>query len=167
MGAVDEVVFLLEEAFSGEGIRETNEAQSFLTNLRSVDTSFWRALPAGGQRTIESITLHVGGAKVMYDDYAFGAGTLQWTDIAVRPWPRGFAPMDEAIAWLQTVHGTLLDHVRDLDDGALSEPRKANWGAERPTRWLLSMLMQHDTYHAGEVNHVRSLLERDDFWRWG
>ena len=36
----------------------------------------------------------------------------------------------------------------------------------RETRWLLSRLLQHDSYHAGEVNHLRSLIDGDDRWRW-
>jgi hypothetical protein len=54
-----------------------------------------------------------------------------------------------------------------LTDDDLSRPRLANWGEERPTRWLLSTLLQHDTYHAGEVNHIRALLAADDVWKWG
>ena len=34
------------------------------------------------------------------------------------------------------------------------------------TRWLLSTLLQHDTYHAGEINHLRSLLSGEDRWMW-
>jgi hypothetical protein len=27
-------------------------------------------------------------------------------------------------------------------------------------------MVGHDFYHAGEVNHLRSLLGTDDRWRW-
>jgi len=30
----------------------------------------------------------------------------------------------------------------------------------------LSMLLQHDTYHAGEINRIRSLLAGEDRWAW-
>jgi len=166
MSAVDEVVYLLEEAFSGSGISETNESQSLLVNLRSIDEPLWHALPTGGGRTVESIALHVGGCKVMYVEYAFGTRKLQWDDPLVQPWEVGEAPMNETIAWLQGAHRTLIDHVRGLGDADLEKPRLANWGQEMPTRWLLSMLLQHDTYHAGEVNHLRSLLQGNDAWRW-
>jgi hypothetical protein len=63
---------LLEEAFRGRGIEASNESQAFLTNLGTVPESAWRALPPGAVRSIESIVLHVGACKIMYDDYAFG-----------------------------------------------------------------------------------------------
>jgi hypothetical protein len=90
--AIDEIVYLLDEAFSGKGIEETNESQSLLANLATVDDTTWRAVPAGGSRSIESITLHIGTCKLMYDDYAFGAGTRRWDDPDLQPWPEGEAP---------------------------------------------------------------------------
>jgi uncharacterized damage-inducible protein DinB len=166
MGAIDEVVYLLEEAFRGTGIEETNEAQSLLANLATVADAEWRRTPTGGTRTIESIVVHVGECKIMYDEYAFGAARLTWEE-PLAPWRDGEAPREDAIAWLTDAHERLMDHVRALDDAELSVPRLANWGELRETRWLLSTLLQHDTYHAGEINHVRALLVADDAWKWG
>jgi uncharacterized damage-inducible protein DinB len=167
MTAVELLPYLLDEAFSGEGIQETGESQSLLGNLRSVDDASWRTVPAGGTRTIESIALHVGTCKLMYDDYAFGPGTHQWDDADLQPWPTGEAPREKTIDWLSELHARLRSHVAALSDEDLDRPRKTNWGEMRETRWLVSTLMQHDTYHAGEINHVRSLLVGDDRWRWG
>ena len=167
MTAIDEIVYLLEEAFSGVGIEETNESQSILTNLRSVDETMWRALPPGGARTIESIALHVGSCTVMYDDYAFGPGRRSWSDPEVQPWAVGAAPFQETVGWLEEAHGRFVEHVRMLRDEDLATPRLTNWGERRETRWLISTIAQHDVYHAGEVNHVRSILASDDAWRWG
>ena len=64
-------------------------------------------------------------------------------------------------------HEALRSHVAALSDADLDTPRKTNWGELRETRWLISVLLQHDTYHAGEINHVRSLLSGNDRWRWG
>ena len=167
MTAVDEVVYILQEAFSGAGIEESNEGQSLLQNLRSVEESMWRIVPEGGVRTIESIALHVGSCKVMYDEYAFGSGRLFWGDPAVQPWPAGEAPFAETIAWLQDVHDRFVEHVRALRDEDLATRRPTNWGELRKTRWLISTIAQHDVYHAGEVNHLRSILAANDAWRWG
>jgi uncharacterized damage-inducible protein DinB len=167
MTAVDEILYLINESFSGTGIEETNESQSIMVNLASVDDSMWRTAPASGSRTIESITLHVGSCKVIYDDYAFGPGLLTWEDTEVQPWAAGEAPMEDALTWLTAAHERFVDHVRQLTDDDLAAPRMANWGEERETRWLISTLAQHDTYHSGEINHIRSLLASDDKWKWG
>jgi uncharacterized damage-inducible protein DinB len=167
MTAIDEIVYVLNESFSGTGIEETSESQSLLVNLASVDESMWRKVPGGGTRTIESIALHVGSCKIMYDEYAFGEGRLTWEDAEVQPWAEGEAPMDDTLTWLSAAHERLLDHLRQLNDGDLAAPRKANWGEERETRWLISTLIQHDTYHSGEINHIRSVLGTNDNWRWG
>jgi hypothetical protein len=167
MTAIDEIVYVLQESFSGAGIEESNESQSLLQNLRSVQESMWRTIPDGGARTIESIALHVGSCKVMYDEYAFGPGRLFWGDPDVRPWPNDEAPLEETIAWLQDVDGRFVEHVRMLRDEDLATPRPTNWGELRETRWLVSTIAQHDVYHAGEVNHLRSILAANDAWRWG
>ena len=92
MSTIDELVYLMDEAFRGRGIEETNETQSLLANLMTVDDSSWRATPPGGNRTIESIVLHVGSCKLMYDEYAFGAARLTWDDPGLLPWSEGEAP---------------------------------------------------------------------------
>ena len=167
MSAIDEIVYLMDEAFRGRGIEDSNESQSLLANLATVDDATWRALPPGGGRTIESIVLHVGSCKIMYDDHAFDRGERGWDDPTLVPWPEGAAPRDDAIEWVVQAHERLMEHVRALSDGDLSRLRATNWGEERETRWLLSTLLQHDTYHAGEANHVRALVASDDAWRWG
>jgi len=165
--AVRECIYLLDEAFRGKGIEESNETQSMLGNLGTVDDESWRAVPLTGKRTIESVVLHVGSCKIMYDEYAFGEQRLTWDDPNLIPWAEGEAPREDAIAWLGDTHERLMQHVRELDDDDLSRPRRANWGEDRETRWLLSTLLQHDAYHAGEINHIRALVSSDDTWRWG
>jgi hypothetical protein len=68
--------------------------------------------------------------------------------------------------WLREVHESLMAHVRGLTDDELTHPRLANWGEEKETRWLLSTLLQHDVYHAGEINRMRSVLAGEDRWQW-
>jgi len=88
-------------------------------------------------------------------------------DPALTPWPEGHAPMRETVGWLKASHARFVDHVRQLSEGDLADPRPANCGELKPTRWLISTILQHDTYHAGEINHIRSLLAGQDRWRWG
>lgn len=68
---IEAYLHLLDEAFRGRGLEESGESQAFLPNLGRVPDEVWRALPAGAARSIESIALHVGACKIMYDDYAF------------------------------------------------------------------------------------------------
>jgi uncharacterized damage-inducible protein DinB len=166
MSEVELLRYLMDEAFEGPGIEESNESQSLMANLATVDEASWRARPAGSTRSIESIVLHVGTCKLMYADYAFGPGRLDWGTPEVQPWPEGEAPIPDALDWLQGTHASLMAQVARLSDPDLQAPRLANWGEQRETRWLLSMLLQHDAYHAGEINHIRSLLSGEDRWRW-
>jgi len=162
-GGIQALVGLLEEAFRSAG----SESSSLLANLATVDAGAWRGLPPGASRTIESIALHVGTCLVMYDDYAFGEGRLDWDDTAVQPWPEGSAPQRATIAWLEAVHERFATHVSALDDDArLDELRPTNWGEPRPTRWIIAAMITHDAYHAGEINHLRSILAGEDRWRY-
>ena len=165
-GGIETLLHLMEMAFGEPGVRE-EESQALLQNLASVPEERWRALPPGASRSIESIVLHIGSCKVMYAEYAFRDGRLDWDDIEVQPWPEGTAPMTETIGWLVTVHDRLVEHVAGLaEDAELDRTRRTNWGDEWRTRSIIGAMITHDAYHAGEINHVRSLLDGDDRWRY-
>jgi hypothetical protein len=167
MSGVSELVYVLEDAFAAKGIEETGESQSLLGNLATVTDEQWHAPPQGAERTIASIVLHVGGCLVMYDEFAFGPGRRRWDDPDLIPWSREDAPMDEAIGWMTGAHRRFVDHVAALRDEDLDALRLANWGERVPTRWLIVSIASHASYHAGEINHLRSLLSGDDAWMWG
>jgi uncharacterized damage-inducible protein DinB len=165
--AVRSQLYLLDEAFEGRGIEESNESQALLTNLATVTDAEWHALPPGATRTIEAMVRHVAACKVMYADYAFGAGTKQWgTPEVDGPWEPDTAPMSNVLDWLRGTHRSFRKHVEDLTDDDLDRERMTNWGEPRPTRWIIAAIVGHDFYHAGEINHLRSLLGTDDRWRW-
>jgi len=52
------------------------------------------------------------------------------------------------------------------DDAELDRSRPTNWCEQRPTLWILAAMITHDAYHAGEINHRRSLVDGDDRWRY-
>ena len=165
-GGIEALLDLLDEAFRGAGIEASAESQALLTNLATVSDDAWRALPQGAARTIESIVFHVGACKIMYDDYAFGPGSLQWSTPDVEPFANEEAPRAEVVAWLDAAYRTLVGHVAALrGDAELDRPRLTNWGELRPTRWIVASMITHDAYHAGEINHLRSTLGSDDRWR--
>jgi uncharacterized damage-inducible protein DinB len=150
----------MDHAFEG------GEFHSLMGNLASVDPEMWNARLPESMRTIAEIALHVGSTKVMYTDYAFGSGSLTWQSPEVAPWLPDDAPMPLLLDWLRDGHATLMGHVREPSDADVRRPRMANWGEEKETRWLLSTLLQHDVYHAGEINRMRSVMAGEDRWQW-
>lgn len=69
--AIDTLIWLTEQAFSGD------PAHSLMANLQGLSDEEWVALPAGAGRSVDDILEHVGWAKWMYEDYAFGATVCQ------------------------------------------------------------------------------------------
>jgi hypothetical protein len=56
--------------------------------------------------------------------------------------------------------------IARLDDAELLRPRKTNWGEQKETRWIIAVMIEHDLYHAGEINHLRSLRQHTDRWQY-
>jgi hypothetical protein len=166
MTPIDLLAWLMDDAFAGPGLERSNEAQSLLANLATVSDAQWRDRPPGARRSIEAIALHVGACKRMYANHAFEDGSLRWESPQAAPWAPGTAPRLDVVGWLRAEHARLMAHVRALRPDGLLVPRRATWPELRETRWLLSILLQHDLYHAGEINHLRSLLSGEDRWRW-
>ena len=64
---------------------------------------------------------------------------------------------------LRGAHAKLVSGVAALnDDRELAVPRGVHWGPDQVTRETLVGLARHDSYHAGEINHLRSLLTDTD-----
>jgi uncharacterized damage-inducible protein DinB len=159
--AIAQLLYLLDEAFEAS----TNE-QSLLGNLRSLAPEDWLWVPPGGSRSIRDIVRHVGGCKFMYHDYAFGGASLTWEDPLVDG-VDALASSISAIAWLRAGQERLRQSIAALDDDAeLLRPRLTNWGEWEETRWIIAVMIQHDLYHAGEINHLRSLRQRTDRWAY-
>ena len=59
------------------------------------------------------------------------------------------------------------DSVAALDDDSeLLRRRRANGRQTYEARWLINVMIQHDLYHGGEINHIRALRQGDDRWPW-
>ena len=159
--AIQQMLYLLNEAFSDQ------DEHSLLANLRSVKDDEWRWVPAGGDRSIFDIVQHIGECKYVYDSHAFGDGSMRWDRPGSVPTIHDKTTPAEAVAWLKEGQQLLLDHVAALaGDEELLELRMANWGEEHETRWLLSVMIEHDLYHGGEINHLRALKQGNDKWAW-
>jgi uncharacterized damage-inducible protein DinB len=160
--ALDTLVWLIEDAFDGD------PAHSLLANLRDVPDELWTAVPPRGGRSIADILEHVGWCKWMYEDYAFGPATMRGDQPPLIP--AGGArsrPREELLSWLTDGHRRWLAAVRALPtDAELEKERLTNWGAWLPTRVIIRIMIAHDLYHAGEINHLRALLTETDGWQY-
>jgi len=47
----------------------------------------------------------------------------------------------------------------------LNKDVPVNWGEMKIIRYVITTMIHHDVYHAGEINLLRSRHSRDD--RWG
>jgi uncharacterized damage-inducible protein DinB len=159
---IDTLCWLIEDAFSGDA------SHALMANLRNVRQDDWLALPPGGNRSIADILEHVGWCKWMYENYAFGDAALRGDQPPLIPIDGAKArPQDELLAWLKEGHDKWLSSVRALpDDDELGRDRMTNWGELLPTRDIIQIMIAHDYYHAGEINHIRSILQGNDRWEY-
>lgn len=157
---IDTLAWLIEDAFEGD------PSHSLLANLRDLRDGDWTAFPSGSGRSIADILEHVGWAKWMYEDYAFGSASMRGDQPPLIP--AGGArsrPHDELLAWLIDGHRRWLASVRALrDDAELDQERLTNWGERLTTRVIIRIMIAHDLYHAGEINHLRAQIQGTDSW---
>ena len=153
--AISTLLYLLDDAFQGP------KWHSLLGNLQSVTLDDWLWVPPGGRRTICDIVQHVAGAKLLYYNYAFGDATLKWDDPLLDGAGR-LSTISSAVEWLQEAHLLLRHGIATLDDDELLRGRMHFTGALRETRWLIAVMIEHDLYHSGEINHIRCLHQQND-----
>lgn len=156
---IEAILALMELAFEGS-------QHSLLQNIRSVAPDSWDRRPPGGNRSIRDFVAHVGMFKFMYANHGFRDGGMDYGDPPATPAPERLADPAAAEEWLREGHTYLTCCIRELEsDSELDAPRKAHWGAPVSTYFLVTTMLEHDVYHAGEINHARALLQDDDRWR--
>ena len=157
---IETLAWLIEEAFEGD------PSHSLLANLRDLREEDLTANLPGSGRSIADILEHVGWSKWMYEDYAFGPGTMRGDQPPLVPADGARSrPHQELVDWVIQGHQRWLNSVRALtDDSELEVERLTNWGDRLPTRVLIRIMIAHDFYHAGEINHIRALLHGTDRW---
>ena len=153
---IGQLLYLLDQGFDGP------DWHSLLGNLAAVRPDDWLWAPPGGQRSIRDIVQHVGGAKYMYHSNAFGDRSLTWESPLTRGEGR-LSTLPDALAWLREGQARLRDALSALaDDAELDRPRPHHSRQGVDTRWIILVMIQHDLYHAGEINHIRALRQGDD-----
>lgn len=157
---LETLAWLIEDAFEGD------PDHSLIANLRNLNDEDWTALPPGAERSIAEVLEHVGWSKWMYEDYAFGPATMRGDQPPLVPADGASSrTTKELLEWLRDGHQRWLASVRALsDDSELDRLRLTNWGDHLPTRSIIRIMIAHDFYHAGEINHIRALLQGTDRW---
>jgi len=151
---IKQLLYQMDEAF------RDNPWGSLLNNLKNVNEDDWEWLPSDGKRSILHIVQHVGYAKLIYENHAFGDGSMTWSTPSNVPQE---SQPDVMKDWLRDAQERLRGSVAALrDDEELKKNRMAPWGGEANTRWIVNNMIQHDAYHAGEINHIRALHQRND-----
>jgi hypothetical protein len=154
--ALTQILYLFDDGFSGD------DWQSLLTNLDSITPDEWLWVPSGGRRSIRYIVRHIGVSKYIYQNHAFGDASFTWEELhAVAD--GHVETIDGAIAWLRDGHEKLRASIAALDgDEELSRQRLSPFDGPQETRWIITRMIQHDLYHAGEINHIRAVCRQDD-----
>ena len=159
---IEHLLFLMDNAFEGVGEARTDGYHSLLTNLGSVADDDWQWVPPDGKRSIAAIVGHVGWAKYMYDNHSFGDAAMTFESVpqigSGDPPPTPVEMLD----WLKEGHRRLRASVAELTDDRLLEPSRTNWGEMKDIRWIIATMIEHDLYHAGEINHIRALHQKND-----
>jgi hypothetical protein len=150
------LLFLMDNAF------EHSRPHSLLNNLGTVTEADYEREHDG--RSIREMVRHLAAAKQVYNNQAFGDASLFMPNFQARIYESN-ASMAEDIDFLHQGHKQLRASLAALDDGDLAAQRPVHMGGTRETREIISIMIEHDLYHAGEINHLRSLLQGTDYWR--
>jgi hypothetical protein len=154
---IEQFLYMMDSAFEGE------DWHSVLKNLRSVNAKEWDWVPPGGVRTIRFLIHDLGECKYVYDSHAFGDASVHWDkEGTIPPVPDG-ASTAEIIEWLRAAQSLLRSHLAAMpDDEALTEEVMSQWGFLVERRYLIWSVIEHDLYHAGEINHIGALARGND-----
>jgi uncharacterized damage-inducible protein DinB len=154
--AIEQLLFFIDDAF------EKARSHALLINLTSVTEDDYARDHDG--RSIREMVRHLAAAKHVYQNQAFGDASLFMPNFQERIYESD-AGMAEDLDWLKHGYQLLRDSVAQLQDEDLSELRPVHWGEKLDARTIIAIMIEHDLYHAGEINHLRALLQENDYWR--
>lgn len=126
--------------------------------IRRSDSGTWEidyADPAPDPAPFTTIgwrVVHVAACKIMYYEYAFGAGQLTWDELMI---PH---TATDAVRWLAESHAQLSQTLSALEDSDLEQNRPTNWGEQWPTWRIFWVLAYHDLQHGAEIASLRHLF---------
>ncbi len=101
--------------------------------------------------TIAWRLVHLAACKVMYHEYAFGSGKLDWDELETPGTP------EDATNCLEKGHARLRAALSGLADTDLAIGRRTNWGELWPTWRIFWTMALHDLHHGAEIGCLRDL----------
>ena len=88
---------------------------------------------------------------------------MRWDRPGTIPTIEHDTPRTAVLEWLHEGQTRWRGSIASLEnDRALRKMRRATWGELKETRWLIGTMIEHDLYHAGEINHIRALHHGND-----
>jgi uncharacterized damage-inducible protein DinB len=154
---VEQLEALLRRSFDGAN------TQSLLGNLTNVQADDWDWLPDGGKRTIRDIFEHAAVAKHIYAAFLFSDARPRWDDVHRQCRERADDDTAALVEWAREGHAAFMAGMAKLQDDDLAEVTTKWHGATDTKAEVIAVMIQHDCYHAGEINHLRALHQRRDF----
>lgn len=120
--------------------------------------------------SVLSIVLHIAACKFIYDSTAYRELEVRWRDRVARLesfWPS----WEGAKQYLSEAEEYWLSSW--AEDVNVEEPVRNFRGLEWPSWKVISTVIHHDSYHAGQIQMLRSVLspspvpppEEGDLWR--
>jgi len=161
--AIETLLYMMDMAFEGTRNEIWGNWHALLENLSSVRDEDWTWLPEGGQRSIFELVRDLGQCKYAYASAAFEDGSMDWDKPGTIPSISDGSPPAEALDYVRGAQDYWRSRVAALrDDSELLKQRTGPWGTQHETRWLIKTMIEHDLYHAGEINHLRALAQGND-----
>jgi hypothetical protein len=111
------------------------------------DEFWWEPAPL---TTIGWRLVHVAECKVMYHEYAFGPGRLEWPDIDSAHSPQA------ATAQLEEGQQRLVEDLQSVGPADLERSVMTNW-EQWPAWKIFWTMIHHDIHHGAEIGALRDL----------
>jgi hypothetical protein len=160
---IEQLLYMMDQAFEGDTAAGRGNWHALLVNLESVRDEDWNWLPADGRRSIFVLARELGECKYVYASHIEGDRSFNWDHEETIPTVDDGTAPSEVIAYLRRAQDYLRSRVDGLSsDTELWRLQTSPQGWERETRWMIKTMIEHDIYHAGEINHLRALAQRND-----
>lgn len=107
--------------------------------------------------SILGIVQHLACCKLMYASAAFRDGEVRWRDCAARL-DQIASDWTASVEYLKESHAYWMAVLREVSSDDLDRPGLTNWGEQWPRWRIIYCVIEHDAYHAGQIEVLKSQL---------